>query len=116
MEIKLDNTRSSIQDRAQEIRNRMENEKTKVEQNSVTESTEEKKENSLDNSIEIADKLAKAFNKEIKFQIHEQTEQIYVEIVDKDTGEVIKQIPPEEMLKIAASVQEFLGLIVDKKA
>ncbi len=115
MEIKLDNQRLSIHDRAQEIRNRLGNEKVKAVQNKTKE-IEEKDENSLDSSIEIADKLAIAFNKAIKFQIHEKTEQVYVEIVDKETGEVIKQIPPEEMIKIAVSVKEFLGLIVDEKA
>ena len=115
MEIKLDNARLSIQDKAQEIRKRLETERPRVEQKNIMESTG-KKETSLDSSIEIADKLAKAFNRGIKFQVHEQTEEIYVEIIDKDTGEVIKQIPPEEMLRIAASVQEFLGLILDEKA
>ncbi|MFY9451866.1 MAG: flagellar protein FlaG [Bacillota bacterium] len=36
-------------------------------------------------------------------------------MVDRSTGEVIKQIPPEDMLKIAAKFQEFIGLIFDEK-
>lgn len=71
--------------------------------------------NTLNESLEVADILAKAFNKAIKFQVHKDTKEVYVEIVDRDTGEVIKQLPPEEMIKLAASLEEFLGLIVDKK-
>lgn len=72
----------------------------------------------LDQSVQIADGLdsiANAFNKGIRFQVHKESERMYVEIVDRATGEVIKQIPPEEMLRIAAKFQEFLGLIIDEK-
>ena len=52
----------------------------------------------------------------IGFAVQEETGKIYVEIVDKSTGEVIKTIPPEEFFKIAAKftrMRRTLGLVVD---
>ena len=34
-------------------------------------------------------------------------------IVDSETNEVIKQIPPEELLRIATRLRDFIGLIFD---
>ncbi|NLU55434.1 MAG: flagellar protein FlaG [Firmicutes bacterium] len=79
---------------------------------------QKQEESKLDQSIQVADgldTLAEAFNKGIRFQVHEDLDRVYVEIVDRSTGEVIKQIPPEDMLKIAAKFQEFIGLIFDEK-
>lgn len=125
MAIRLDNQGLTLQERAIERRRQnlatqiqLEQQERVQQERSLSKSKEEEKieAETLNESLEIADKLAKAFNKAIKFQIHQETDKIYVEIVDRETGETIKQIPPEEMLKIAASVQEFLGLIVDQHA
>ena len=52
----------------------------------------------------------------IGFAVQEETGKIYVKIVDKSTGEVLKTIPPEEFLRIAAkfmNMRRTLGLVVD---
>ena len=52
----------------------------------------------------------------VGFGVHEQTGKLFVKIVDMTTGEVIKTIPPEELIKMAAKfleTREALGLIVD---
>ncbi|MCR4584365.1 MAG: flagellar protein FlaG [Lachnospiraceae bacterium] len=50
-----------------------------------------------------------------EFGIHEKTNRITVKIVDKDTKEVIKELPPEKMLDMIAKVWEYAGLFVDEK-
>ncbi len=128
MEVKLARDSLAVRERAEARRNKLRNEQNRFElQEAKSEQLLAEKEQrlldekaqdkiKLTNSLDIADKLAKAFNKAIKFQIHDETEKLVVEIVDRETGNVIKQIPPEEMLRIAESVQEFLGLVVDEKA
>jgi uncharacterized FlaG/YvyC family protein len=74
-------------------------------------------------SVEEIQKLAgtiddslKSLKSRIGFAVQEETGKIYVKIVDKSTGEVIKTIPPEEFLKIAAKfmrMRRTLGLVVD---
>lgn len=51
----------------------------------------------------------------IQFNFHEKLEEYYVSIVDKDTKEVIKEIPPKKLLDIYAAMAESLGFIVDKR-
>ncbi len=50
-----------------------------------------------------------------EFGIHEKTNRITVKIVDKDTKEVIKELPPEKMLDMIAKVWEYAGLVVDER-
>ncbi len=51
----------------------------------------------------------------VKFEFHEKLEEYYVTIVDQDTKEVIKEIPPKKLLDIYAAMSEYLGFIVDEK-
>ena len=53
----------------------------------------------------------------IGFSIREElNHQVVVEIKDKETKELIKQIPAEELLAIKEKMEEFTGLIFDQKA
>ncbi|MGR6546072.1 flagellar protein FlaG [Paenibacillus tundrae] len=47
--------------------------------------------------------------------IHDRTHQIMVKVLNKDTGEVIREIPPEKTLDIVANMMELVGIIVDEK-
>ncbi len=51
----------------------------------------------------------------IGFFMHEDLEnQVVVEIKDRDTNELIKQIPPEALLKIREKMVELTGLLFDQ--
>ena len=51
----------------------------------------------------------------LKFQLHDKLEEYYVQVIDDQTKEVIREIPSEKMLDIHAAMKEYLGLMVDKK-
>jgi flagellar protein FlaG len=55
-------------------------------------------------------------NVDLNFSVHEASGQIMVSVVDKETGDVIREIPSEALLDLAAKLQEVAGLIFDKKA
>ena len=57
----------------------------------------------------------KAVNSEAIFGIHEATNRVTIKIIDKDTGKVIKEIPPEKTLDMIVKVWELAGLMVDEK-
>ena len=69
---------------------------------------------------EIADsmnKVTESLNHKLKFKVDKEAgNRIIVKVVDKDTDEVIRQIPPEEYLKMVARMHEFIGMVFDKKA
>ncbi len=52
---------------------------------------------------------------EAVFGIHEKTNRVTIKIVDKDTKEVIKELPPEKTLDMIAKAWELAGLLVDEK-
>lgn len=54
-------------------------------------------------------------NSEAIFGIHEGTNRVTIKIVDKDTKEVIKELPPEKTLDMIAKAWEMAGLMVDEK-
>ena len=63
----------------------------------------------------VEDLNKKMFNSEAQFGIHEATNRITIKIVDKETKEVIKELPAEKTLDMIARVWEMAGLLVDEK-
>ena len=57
----------------------------------------------------------KLTNSEAVFGIHEKTNRVTIKIVDKETKEVIKELPPEKTLDMISKVWEIAGLLVDEK-
>lgn len=49
----------------------------------------------------------------LEFAVHEKTKQIMVKVLDQETGEVIREIPPEKTLDFVAKLWEMAGLFVD---
>jgi flagellar protein FlaG len=64
--------------------------------------------------VEIMNKAAELYNHQLNFEVYEDTNRMYVQIVDKNTHEVIKQIPSEEMLELSAKIQEMVGIMLDE--
>jgi len=66
-------------------------------------------------AIERANKAIEGARTEFRFSIHEETHEISVKVLDKDSGEVIREIPPEKVLDMVARMWEMAGIIVDEK-
>ena len=54
-------------------------------------------------------------NSEAVFGIHEKTNRVTIKIIDKDTREVIKEVPPEKTLDMIAKVWELAGILIDER-
>ncbi len=50
-----------------------------------------------------------------EFSYHEETKRVSIKVVDKDTQEVIREIPPEETLEMMEKMWELAGLLIDEK-
>lgn len=57
-----------------------------------------------------------ASGRDLHFEVFEDTEDLFVEIRDTHTEEVIKQIPAEEVLELKARINEVVGLLFDNQA
>ncbi len=66
-------------------------------------------------AIEKANRAISGANRKFEFSIHEKTKEIMVKVIDSDTNQVIREIPPEKILDMVAKMWEMAGLIVDER-
>lgn len=52
----------------------------------------------------------------LRFVVHEATNRILVRVMDIKNDEVIKEIPPEEVLDTVARIREMIGVLIDERA
>lgn len=52
----------------------------------------------------------------LEFELSEESSRIITRVVDRESGEVIRQIPAEEVLKIAERLEEMQGQIISLEA
>jgi len=52
----------------------------------------------------------------LRFSVDDDSGRVVVKVIDKNTDEVIRQIPSEEMLAVMKNISEFDGLIFDARA
>lgn len=65
---------------------------------------------------EAASSVLNAVNHRIKFSVHENSGQVVIKIVERESDEVIRQIPPEEIIKLMDDLEEMQGHIVQAEA
>lgn len=61
-----------------------------------------------------AKEVMQRVNTQLSFRKHEGTGRTLVELVDNQSGEVLREIPSEKMLDIISGIWEWSGLIVDR--
>lgn len=66
-------------------------------------------------AMETLEKSFRLFNHRLQFSINREINRIVVKVIDRATDKVIKEIPPEEIQRMAAKMREMIGLLVDEK-
>jgi flagellar protein FlaG len=66
-------------------------------------------------TIERAIKAMQGKSTSLEFTVHEKTRLVSVKVKDSDTGEVIREIPPEKSLDFVAKLWEMAGILVDER-
>lgn len=59
---------------------------------------------------------AQAFAPSLRFSVDHDTGRTVVRVTDANTQEVIRQIPAEEVLKLAKEIDRMQGLLFHKQA
>jgi len=67
----------------------------------------EKSSADIRNQVRRANRALEAVDIQAKFSIHEGTGEIVVKLEDINTGEVIREIPPEKLLDLVAKMREM---------
>jgi flagellar protein FlaG len=59
-------------------------------------------------------KYANSLDVKLEFRVDRDSEQIQVKVIDPEKDEVIRKIPPDEILKLAESIESMLGTIMNR--
>lgn len=105
---------STVESLAKHGSKALETEKTKVEQAKSIDNSEETKAKVRD-AVNKMNEMLDVNNSASKFMYHEGLERYYVTVVDRETEEVVKEIPPRKLLDAFYEMQKMLGMIVDEK-
>lgn len=68
----------------------------------------------LNDAVEELQSAVESFDRKMNFSVDEKSGRFFVKVIDTSTDEVIREIPPEKVLKIVAHFKELLGLLFDE--
>ena len=80
------------------------------------EEREQMDEKSVSYMTKELNELMSKINCNLEFQYHKEVNMMSVRMLDKKTHEVLKEVPPEDMLDQMAKAREWLGAFLDKNA
>lgn len=66
----------------------------------------------IDTAISQLNDYAQNLKRELHFSVDEASGRTVVKVTDPETEEIIRQIPPEEVLRIAESLEDNSGLLL----
>lgn len=69
----------------------------------------------IKSEISKANNRLKSHNTKCEFSYHEKTNRVSIKVMDKETEEVIREIPPEETLDMIEKLWELAGLMIDER-
>ena len=52
----------------------------------------------------------------VRFKVDKEASQIIIQVISQDSGEVIRQMPPEELLRAAGRLENLRGVLFDRKS
>lgn len=68
--------------------------------------------------IDAIDRVNRAIsgsNRKLEISVHEKTKELIIKVVDSDTNQVVREIPPEKILDMVAKMMEMAGIMVDER-
>ena len=68
----------------------------------------------LHEAIERLNQQLKANGRDLSFQMDEEIDRPIITVRNIETGEVVRQIPSEEVIRVAHSIEDAKGLLLNK--
>ncbi|QPA55087.1 flagellar protein FlaG [Lysinibacillus sphaericus] len=91
------------------------NSKPLDEKKTSTEEEQEISKEKLQQAVDVVNEFLEINQSSSKFVYHEGLERYYVAIVNRESDEVVKEIPPKKLLDAFYEMQKMVGMIVDEK-
>lgn len=75
---------------------------------------------SADELKAIAERLQQvievATGRQLDFALNDRFKEVIVRISDRKSGEVLKEIPPKELIKLRERLNDLIGMFIDERA
>ena len=84
----------------------------KTTQEAVTEISRDK----VEQTVKELNQGLQELGNRLAFDLYEGTNEFYAKLIDRRTNEVVKSMPPKEILEMHAKFREVIGRILDEKA
>ncbi len=69
----------------------------------------------LTESTKKFNQMSESLNLDVRFAYNDKIDQVYLNVIDKNTGRIIRKLPSEEAMKISESMKDLVGALLDKK-
>ncbi len=66
-------------------------------------------------AIDRAIKALEGPETRFEMKVHEGTNSVTVKVFNKETGDLIREVPPEKTLDLVVKMKEIAGLLIDEK-
>ena len=73
-------------------------------------------EQELKQAVQQANQSFAGSNESVSFTYEEKLGQLFVQITDSASGEVIREVPSKEFIQHQVAMKELVGLLLDKQA
>lgn len=73
-------------------------------------------EKELDDLVDRGNKLLRESDTKLQFSVHKATGTILVKVINTDTNEVVKEIPPEKIVDMVYKMCQQAGIFIDHKS
>jgi flagellar protein FlaG len=74
------------------------------------------KQDQVEGMVHELNKSMQEIGTHVSFSVDHDTKRTIIKVIDTTTKEVVRQIPPENMLRVSENIKKLLGLMVDQAA
>ena len=60
-------------------------------------------------------RVSQIFNNKLQFVVDQQSNEVIVKVIDRDTDKVIKVLPPEELQRLHRKLKETIGFLFNER-
>ncbi|PYF07628.1 flagellar protein FlaG [Ureibacillus chungkukjangi] len=71
--------------------------------------------NQMKQAVDSINEIFEINNSELKFVFHEGLKEYFVQLVNSETEEVVREIPSKKLLDVFYEMQKLVGMIIDEK-
>jgi len=65
-------------------------------------------------AVSELNKLSGNFNQKVQFALDNKTSKVIIKVMDRDTNEVISEIPGKYSIRLLEHFKEYMGLFIDE--